>query len=146
MLVFLNIPSVCVPFHFLLSEVVQQHSHIVCVSWPDSSDTFEADAWRSNGGILPTGRESILTSFLGLTQEKLIKGYQMLICFVYYKNQYLECIFLYLLFSELYLVLCFGTEMSLPDHMYNLNSVIFLVLKGHRPDHSSKKVLAIADY
>ena len=70
----------------------------------------------------------------------------MMICFVYYKNQYLECILLYLLFSGLYLVLCFGIGMSLCDHMYNLNSVISLVLKGHGPEHSSKKILGIADY
>lgn len=69
----------------------------------------------------------------------------MMICFVYYKNQYLERTFLYLPFSGLYLVLCFGIGMSLCDHMYNLNSVIFLVLKGHGPEHSSKKVLDTAD-
>lgn len=86
-----------------------------------------------------------MTSFLDLTWEATIKGYQMMICFVYYKNWYLECI-LYFLFSGLYLVLCFGIGMSLYDHVYNLNSIISLVLKGHGPEHSSKKVLDIADY
>lgn len=36
--------------------------------------------------------------------------------------------------------------MSLCDPTYNLHSVISLVLKGHGPEHSSKKVLDIAGY
>ena len=36
--------------------------------------------------------------------------------------------------------------MSLRGHMYNLNSIISLVLKGYGPEHTSKKVLDIADY
>lgn len=63
----------------------------------------------------------------------------MMICFVYYKNQYFECIFLYLLFSGLYLILGFGIGMSLCDCMYNLNTVMTLVLKGHGPEYSSEK-------
>lgn len=36
--------------------------------------------------------------------------------------------------------------MSLCDPTYNLHSVIFPVLKGHGPEHSSKEVLDTAGY
>lgn len=62
-LIFLNIPSVCIPSQFLLSEVVQQSYPIVCVFWTVSSDTFEADTWQTNGDILPTGRGKQLDKF-----------------------------------------------------------------------------------
>lgn len=49
-----------------------------------------------------------------------------MICFVYYKDWYLECLFSYLLFSGLHLFLC----LRIGEICMRLNTVISFVFKG----------------